>query len=153
MLKSASPERVEKFLFFSTIRWKVVYSKVFPVLTALLFDFWGNNCRYVHAGVCKQKADQKLKVHLGWHTEMSLGLGLTKTLSAPVRKVRLPHQTARLAYQMLYVCTLPSCILNLVFLIRQPSSVLPLDSFSSLTLDHTRSVSSKTPAEPPACLS
>lgn len=26
------------FVFFN-IRWKVVYSKVFPVLTALLFDF------------------------------------------------------------------------------------------------------------------
>lgn len=98
-----------------------LYSKVSPLFTALLFNFQGNYCRYIHADVCKQKTAQKLKVHFGWHIEVSLGLGLKKPFLHLLGRSALPCPIAPLAYNMLYVYTLPRCILNLVILLRQSS--------------------------------
>lgn len=50
----------------------------------------------VHPCRCLQvRADKKMKVHVGWHNDMSLGLGLGKTCSAPVRKVRVAMPDCR----------------------------------------------------------
>lgn len=132
MLKTTFPEGVERFFFFSyymkSCLFKDVYSKMFPVLPVPLFDLWGNYCRYVHAGVCKRQI-KRWKCILGDTIRWAWGLGWIKPFLHLSGRSGLPCPTARLAYQTFYVCTLPSCTLNLVLLLRQPSAVLSLELF------------------------